>query len=136
MCHLESENLGFNLNITCYNLNLTWRLFLMVSRGFIYKWQIDIQGYNYNVRPITIKHLEEKWVLNYLTSVLVISFWICLLEQGKLKKKQKIGLPQNKKLLHSKENHQQNKRQLTEWENIFPNDIPNKSLMSKYITNS
>ena len=38
---------------------------------------------------------------------------------------------QNKKLLHSEGNNQQNKRQPTEWEKIFANDISDKGLVSK-----
>ena len=41
-----------------------------------------------------------------------------------------MGLHQTKKFLHSKENHQQNKRQPTEWENIFA-DTSDKGLISK-----
>ena len=33
--------------------------------------------------------------------------------------------------MHSKENHQKTKRQPTEWEKIFANDIFNKGLISK-----
>ena len=42
-----------------------------------------------------------------------------------------MGLHQTKKCLHNKENHQQNKRQPTEWKKIFANGIANKGLMSK-----
>lgn len=40
-------------------------------------------------------------------------------------------LHQNKKLLHSEGSNQQNKRQPTEWEKIFANDISDKELISK-----
>ena len=33
-------------------------------------------------------------------------------------------------LLYSKENHTQNKRQPTDWEKIFANDVTNKGLIS------
>ena len=42
-----------------------------------------------------------------------------------------MGLHQIKKLFHSKGNHQQNEKQLTEWEKMFANDISDKGLMSK-----
>ena len=41
-----------------------------------------------------------------------------------------MGLHQTKKVLHSKGHHQQNKRQPTEWENIFTN-TSDKGLISK-----
>uniref|UniRef100_A0A9L0J7T0 Uncharacterized protein n=1 Tax=Equus asinus TaxID=9793 RepID=A0A9L0J7T0_EQUAS len=42
-----------------------------------------------------------------------------------------MGLHQTKKLLHSKGNHQQTKRQPNNWEKIFTNHIPDKVLISK-----
>jgi len=39
-------------------------------------------------------------------------------------------------LLHSKGNHEQNKRQPTEWEKIFANDATDKGLISKYTNSS
>ena len=41
-------------------------------------------------------------------------------KENKRKNKQ-TGLHQTEKLLHRKEDHQQNKRQCTEWEDIFSN---------------
>ena len=41
-----------------------------------------------------------------------------------------MGLHQTKKFLHSKENHQQNKRQPTEWESVFA-DTSDKGLIFK-----
>ena len=41
-----------------------------------------------------------------------------------------MGLHQTKKVLHSKENHQENKNTTTEWENIFAN-TSDKGLISK-----
>ena len=38
---------------------------------------------------------------------------------------------QTKTFLHSKGDHQQNERQLTEWGDIFANDISDKGLISK-----
>jgi len=40
-------------------------------------------------------------------------------------------LHQTKELLHSKGNHQEMKRQSTEWEKIFTNLISNEGLISK-----
>ena len=45
-------------------------------------------------------------------------------------KNKQMGLHQTKKFLHSKGKHQQNKRQPTEWENIFI-DTSDKGLISK-----
>ena len=45
-----------------------------------------------------------------------------------------MGLHQTKKFLHSKENHQQNKRQPTEWESVFA-DTSDKGLISKNYKN-
>ena len=42
-----------------------------------------------------------------------------------------MGLHQNKKLLHAKENISKRKREPTVWENIFANDISDKGLISK-----
>ena len=46
------------------------------------------------------------------------------------KENKQMGLYQTKQFLHSKGNHQQNKRQPTEWENIFTN-TSDKELISK-----
>ena len=46
--------------------------------------------------------------------------------QGKTKQ---LGLHQKQKLLHSKGNHQQIKRQPTEWEKIFVKHIPDKGVI-------
>ena len=42
-----------------------------------------------------------------------------------------LGLYQDKKLLHSEGNNQKTKRQLTEWEKVFSNDISDQGLVSK-----
>ena len=42
-----------------------------------------------------------------------------------------MGVHQTKALLHSKEKHQQNERQTTEWDKIFANPISNKGLSPK-----
>ena len=42
-----------------------------------------------------------------------------------------MGPNQTYKHLHSKENHKQMKRQLTEWEKIFANELTDKGLFSK-----
>ena len=42
-----------------------------------------------------------------------------------------MGLNETYKLLHSEGNHEQMKRQSTEWEKIFANDVTNRGLISK-----
>ena len=42
-----------------------------------------------------------------------------------------MGLHQDQKLLHSKRKSQKTKRQPTEWEKIFANDLSDKTLISK-----
>ena len=42
-----------------------------------------------------------------------------------------MGLHHNKKLLHSKENHQQNEKATTEWGKIFANQTSGKELISR-----
>ena len=84
-----------------------------------------------NVRPETIKILEENTGSMLFHIRLSNIFWICLSGKGnKIKNKQK-GLNQTKKIFNSEGNHQQNKRQPNEWEKIFANDIPKKGLISK-----
>lgn len=47
------------------------------------------------------------------------------------KTKQKWDMYQNKNLLHSKGNINKVKRQCTEWENIFANDVANRGLIKQ-----
>ena len=47
-----------------------------------------------------------------------------------------MGPNQIYKLLHSKGNHQQNKRQPTDWEKIFANNATDKGLFPKYTNSS
>lgn len=47
-----------------------------------------------------------------------------------------MGRHQTERLLHSKVNHNEMKRQPTEWKTIFANYISNKGLCPKYIKNS
>ena len=42
-----------------------------------------------------------------------------------------MGPHQTEKLLHSKGNQKENKKQLTEWEKIVSNDVTDKGLISK-----
>ena len=50
--------------------------------------------------------------------------------KGNKSKNEQLGLRRDKKLLHSKGNNK-TKRQPTEWEKIFANDISDKGLVSK-----
>ena len=52
--------------------------------------------------------------------------------QGNKRKNKQVELHQTKKFLHSKENHQQNKSQLTEWEKILANHNSGKGLIQIY----
>ena len=91
------------------------------------KWIKDL-----SLRPDTIKLLEEN--INsgpFDISLSYIFFWICLLRQGKQKQNKQMGRHQTKKLLHRKETVKKVKRQLTELEKIFANNISNKGLISK-----
>ena len=64
--------------------------------------------------------------------MLAAIFLIGYISPGKGNKRtnKQIGLPQTKKFLHNKGNHQQIKRQLTESENIFT-ETSDKGLISK-----
>ena len=42
-----------------------------------------------------------------------------------------MGPNQTQKLKHSKENHKQNEKTTTDWEEIFTNDVTDKGLISK-----
>ena len=42
-----------------------------------------------------------------------------------------MGLPQNKNLSYNEGNHHKTKRQPTQWDKIFANDISDKGLISK-----
>ena len=48
-----------------------------------------------------------------------------------INKNTQMGLNETYKLLHSEGNHEQMKRQSTEWEKIFANDVTNRGLISK-----
>ena len=51
--------------------------------------------------------------------------------KGNKRKNTQMGLHHTEKFLHSKGNHQQTKRQPTEWEKIFTNDTADERLISK-----
>ena len=51
-------------------------------------------------------------------------------KRNKSKNKQ-MGRHQIKKLLHSEDNHNQNKNQLTGWEKIFANHVSDKEVIHK-----
>ena len=71
------------------------------------------------------KHTQQN--LRHCTQEFFITY-ISLVKRNKRKKQ--IGLHQTKKFLHSKGNCQQNKRQPTEWKNIFTNTFV-KGVISK-----
>ena len=61
-----------------------------------------------NVRQETIKTLEEKQEKTSLTSAAEISYLTYLQRQGIKRKNELLGPHEDKKLLHSKGNNQQN----------------------------
>ena len=82
-----------------------------------------------NVRPQTIKTLEEK--IGSKISAIAYSNFVGYISPGKGNKRKKpMGLHQTKKLFHSKENHEQNKRTTTNWENMVF-DTFDKRIISK-----
>lgn len=87
------------------------------------------------MRPENIKLLEE----NMCSNIFVISrrnIFLDISPQARETSKIKLLEPyKNKKLLHSEGNHQQNKKQPTEWVKIFANDKSDNGLISKYIKN-
>ena len=85
---------------------------------------------NLNVRPQTIKILEENIgskILNIAHRYFLLIFFP---RQGKQKIKKQRGLHQTKKVLHSKGNHQQQKKTTHRIGEIFTN-VPDKGLISK-----
>ncbi|KAF6302974.1 hypothetical protein mRhiFer1_008711 [Rhinolophus ferrumequinum] len=85
-----------------------------------------------NVRPQTIKLLEENKAVNSPTLPLVIFFLIYLLGQGK-PKINKWDYIKLKSFCTAKEtiNKTKQTRYPTEWEKIFVNDTSNKGLISR-----
>ena len=85
-----------------------------------------------NVRPGTIKLLEENISSNKLLDIsLSDDFFKSDTKNNKSKKKKTRGTTSPEKLLHSRENHQQNERQPIKWEKRFANHISDKGLISK-----
>lgn len=68
------------------------------------KWVKDL-----NIRPKTIKFLGKS-IGNKLFDISLSDFFLDLSFQDNKSKNKLLGLHQNKKLLHSKGNHQQNKK--------------------------
>ena len=58
-------------------------------------------------------------------------FWICLLKQGKQKQNKRMGFHLKEKLFNRKEIVHKMKRQPTEHEKIFANNISEKGFISK-----
>ena len=91
------------------------------------KWITDL-----NVRPETI--LEEK-ITSTLFDISLRYIFLDLSPQVRRATtgEKKIGLNPTKKILPSQGNHQQSKRQTTEWKKIFSSNISDKGLISNYI---
>ena len=97
----------------------------------IHKNKLIIHKKDLNVSLKTIQILEE----NIGTKILDMShsnvFCFCFdISRWARETKGKLGLYQTKNLMHSKGNHQQNKIQPTEWENMLAN-TSDKGLISK-----
>ena len=90
------------------------------------KWFKDL-----NIRPETIKILPEN-IGSKISGVAYRYIFSDISPQARetKEKNKQMGLHETKKYLHRKGNHQQNKRQPTEWENIFT-DMSDKGLISK-----
>ena len=82
---------------------------------------------NLNVRPETIKLLEEN-IGRTLSDINQSNIFFDPYPRiMKIKAKiNKWDLLKHKSFLHSKGNNRQNKRQLTDWEKIFANDVTNR----------
>ena len=81
-----------------------------------------------NIRQDTIKLLEEKLGKTFSYKCFLRS----VPQSNRNKSKNKPMAPnQTDKILHSKRNQKEKKRQLTEWEKIVSNDATDKGLISK-----
>ena len=84
-----------------------------------------------NIKPETIKFLEENISSMHLTLVLVI-FWGYSSSSNRNKSKNKqMGLNQLRNFCTVKKAINKTKHPPIEWEKIFTNNISNKGLMSK-----
>ena len=89
-----------------------------------------------NIRPETIKFLDEDIVIS-LTLALVIFFFGCIFQaRGNKAKINKCDHIKLKSLCTVKETINKTKRSSTEWKKIFANDISDKGLISKIYKNS
>lgn len=82
-----------------------------------------------NVRQQIIKILEETTDKNLPDTGR--SNLLDMAPEGRETKEKLLGLPEDKRLLHSKGTINTIKRQPTEWEKIFANDISDNELVSK-----
>ena len=77
------------------------------------------------------KSSRRKQAKTSLTLASVTSYSTRLWRQGKQSKNELLGPHQNKNLCTGKETIRKTKRQLTEWDKMFANDISDKGLVSK-----
>ena len=91
------------------------------------KWTKDL-----NVRPDTIKHLEENIGRHCMTYITARSFLTHLFRVMEIKTKiNKWDLMKRKSFRTAKETINKTKRQPSEWEKIFTNESMDKGLITK-----
>ena len=90
------------------------------------KWIKDL-----NVRPETVKLLEENIEEKLLDTDLGNGFWIWHQSHSQQKQKLTSGTTPKLKSFCKAKNNQQNERQPTEWEKIPAHHTPDKGLISK-----
>ena len=119
------ENHWENWTVTCRRMNLDH--FLTPDTKINSKWMKDL-----NVRQEAIKMLRRKQAKTSLILPAATSYSTHLRRQGKQKQKMNYwDLIKIKSFCTVKETISKTKRQPTEWEKIFANDISDKGLVSK-----